>query len=139
MENASKALLIAGGILLMILVLSFATYFFRRMAEDSSEVYRNMEESEIAEFNQKFLIYNGRTNLNVHDVVTILNLAYDCNKKGDFPVIVNVLLNGNPVQDKANDESYIKNLILNNIERKNYRCTVEYGTNSKFVDNVKIE
>ena len=41
MENASKALLIAGGMLLLILVASFATLLFRRMGSQTSEFYKD--------------------------------------------------------------------------------------------------
>ena len=45
MENASKALLIAGGVLLLILVLSFATFLIVKIGAQTSEFYKEMDET----------------------------------------------------------------------------------------------
>ena len=60
MENASKALIMAGGVLLAMLLLSLGTYLFKNMGVSSSNVYSKLEESDITEFNQQFLNYDDR-------------------------------------------------------------------------------
>ena len=42
MENASKALLIAGGVLIAILLLTLFSYLFRQMASSTSNIYENL-------------------------------------------------------------------------------------------------
>ena len=88
MENASKALLIAGGVLIAILVMTLGIYFSRMIADHSARVYAQLEESRRTEFNQKFLNYDinhrkedGSSNidLTIQDVVTIANLAQSSN------------------------------------------------------------
>ena len=80
MENASKALLIAAGVLLMILVFSFATLLFRRMGSQSSEFYKDMSDTEIYEFNQQFFNYE-RDDLKIQDAVdSAFDIFRRCNK-----------------------------------------------------------
>lgn len=107
MENASKALLIAGGVLIAILVMTVGVYFSRMIADHSARVYAQLEESRRTEFNQKFLNYDvnhrkkdGSSNidLTIQDVVTIANLAQNSNK-------YNQLENVTPPADPTNDKS----------------------------------
>lgn len=92
MENASKALLIAGAVLLMILLFSLMFYIFSQMAENATSIYSDLEESDITEFNQQFLNYEG-AKLNIQDVVTIINIAKNQNENGTLPVTVSVTIN----------------------------------------------
>ena len=96
MENASKALLIAGGMLLLILVASFATLLFRRMGSQTSEFYKDMSDTEIYEFNQQFFNYENKE-LRIQDVVSIINLAKDANDRERAPVTLEVNFLGNKV------------------------------------------
>lgn len=161
MENASKALLIAGAMLLFILVLTFSVYLVRRIGGQTSELYGDMEQSKIDEFNQKFLIYNGRGTqtdsegnwvnpLTVQDVVSIINLAKDNNEHARFPIVIKVKLDkaiivgnekkDNEENDKDISNNEIKKMLSNrdNIDAK-YSCIVEYGENKNLVENVTIE
>ena len=60
MENASKALLIAAGVLIAILILTLFSYLMRQMGSSTSGIYSKLSQREITEFNQKFLNYEGR-------------------------------------------------------------------------------
>lgn len=91
MENASKALLIAGGFLLMILLLSLMTFVFSNMAQKSSNIYDRFSESDITEFNQKFLQFEDRK-LGIQEVVTIINTAKEQNENPKVPTSVNVMI-----------------------------------------------
>lgn len=58
MENASKALIIAGSILVTILVISLGIMIFRNMS-DTVENNANLTEQEISAFNNQILPYVG--------------------------------------------------------------------------------
>ena len=58
MENASKALLIAGSVLIAILLLTLFSYLFTKMSEDSSRIVDAIEQNNKLEFNQQFLTYD---------------------------------------------------------------------------------
>ena len=149
MENASKALLIAGAMLLLILVLTFSVYLVRLIGGQTSELYSDMEQSKIDEFNQKFFNYDGRGTkkdsegkwinpLTIQDVVSIINLAKDNNQNSKFPTSVKVKVDGNERQDSTNAQ--IKEMLANpnNIDAE-YSCKVEYGENKNLVENITIE
>ena len=57
MENASKALIIAGAILLSILIISLGIIVFRQASGAAEST--SMDEFEIATFNEKFTQYQG--------------------------------------------------------------------------------
>ena len=57
MENASKALIIAGAILLAILLISLGIMIFNQAQDTVSN--SGMSEAEITAFNNKFLKYEG--------------------------------------------------------------------------------
>ncbi len=58
MENASKALIIAGAILLAILLISLGIMIFNQASNTVSN--SGMTEAEVTSFNNKFLKYEGR-------------------------------------------------------------------------------
>lgn len=79
MENAAKALLIAGSVLLAVLIISFGLYIFNRFSTSTGKIVSEIEKNKIVQFNTQFYKYEG-TELNAHDVVSIANLAKENNK-----------------------------------------------------------
>ena len=136
MENASKALLIAGSMLLLILVFSFATLLFRRMGAQSAEFYNDMSETEIYEFNQQFFNYESK-DLRIQDVVSIINLARDANTREIVPVTLEVNFLGNKLDLNSYDTKDILINEINDIETR-YKCTVDYAPNSNYVGIITI-
>ena len=55
MENASKALLIGGGVLIALLILSIGVYLFVEFRNLGTSYEKNIETSEIQKFNTNFL------------------------------------------------------------------------------------
>ena len=93
MENASKALLIAAGVLIGILLLTLFAYVYTKLRTDTSEIYSALNRPEISKFNQKFLNYEGRQDMTIQDVVTIVNLAKDNNEVQRRQTIIQVVVN----------------------------------------------
>ena len=60
MENASKALIIAGSILVAIMIISLGILIFNNMGGAAKEA-ANMDEQEIANFNSKITPYIGKS------------------------------------------------------------------------------
>ena len=81
MENANKALIIAGGTILGIMILSLLVYLFRAGGKvsqsiDDKQIYHNTQL-----FNQQFENFAGEDKENnISDVITLINLAVDANK-----------------------------------------------------------
>ena len=81
MENASKALIIAGGVLIGVLILSLMVYLFLSFGANSKEIYDRIEDNQLLQFNANFNVYEGRNNLTIHQVVSVASLAKENNEK----------------------------------------------------------
>lgn len=81
MENATKALLMAAGILVGIMILSLAVYLFTDFGTTSAEINKKNAEQQIVEFNTQYSTYLNRDNLTIYDVVTVANMANENNQK----------------------------------------------------------
>ena len=57
MENASKALLIAGGVLLAIMVASLLILTFTKISDYQSSAQTLQKDSQLAQFNEQFTQY----------------------------------------------------------------------------------
>ena len=92
MENASRALLIAAGVLVGVLLLSLAVYLFTIFGNFGSEMSIQMNQENISEFNSQFTKYESHQDENgdwqnlcrAQDVVTIANLAKENNGQYDY-------------------------------------------------------
>ncbi len=78
MENATKALLIAGGVLIAILIITL----FRSVLQSTNKVSKQyngaISSEQITTFNSNFTKYLGK-DLTIHDVITICNFAQQNN------------------------------------------------------------
>ncbi|MBO6244393.1 MAG: hypothetical protein J6O41_07550, partial [Clostridia bacterium] len=80
MENATNALLMAGGILIGILILSLAVYLYMSFGAEARENYALIEQQQIVKFNTQFTKYAGSENLTIYDVVATISTAYENNE-----------------------------------------------------------
>lgn len=84
MENASKALLMAAGVLIGLLVISLAVYLFVSFGTTSADVHKQMEQQQIEQFNSQFTSYVGKEGITIYDVVTVANLATENNRYYEY-------------------------------------------------------
>lgn len=80
MENASNALIIAGGVLIGVLIISLAVYLFVDFGTTSAEINKQTEEQQLVQFNTKFTSYENKEGLTIYDVVTVAGYAKENNK-----------------------------------------------------------
>lgn len=126
MENASKALLMAGGLLISIMVVTFMVVVLRKAGSMSAEYDVQMSENELASFNSQFELYAKEDN-NFLDIITVSNMAYDVNQKNGYDA-----QNGVTVKveiDKGNQKGTYKILIDSTLE-KYYFFNVKNGGNT---------
>lgn len=125
MENASKALIIAGEMLLGIMVLSLLVYFFSRAANFSHTYQSIKDDEEIAQFNSNFEKYmKTGVSYNIRDIVTVINFARNYNSKQNLPadyikVCINSIDYANIDDTSKTDEEIIKLLSDYSEETKN--------------------
>ena len=79
MENASKALIIAGEVLIAVLVLSLMASIFLAFGNFSTNMHAKMSRVEIQQFNSHFYAFEGRENITAQEIVTIINFAKKAN------------------------------------------------------------
>lgn len=80
MENASKALIIAGGILIAILIISLLVMFYGNIKNLMTANYSSDETEQVTEFNKQYDVYY-RDNLYGSDILSLANKVNDYNKR----------------------------------------------------------
>lgn len=75
MENATKALLIAGTVLLAIIMVSIAVFLYSSYSKHANQYSDIISATELQKFNSKFEAYLGRENIKPQEIVTVVNLA----------------------------------------------------------------
>jgi len=88
MENASKALLIAGSILIAIILIAIAVRIIQANKPQIQSVEDNMSATEKATFNSKFIKYYGN-NKTKGTVLALINEAIASNANSDKQVTIN--------------------------------------------------
>ncbi len=83
MENASKALIIAGTTMIGVLILTSMIYLFRAAAKTNEDYEERQLQQQLQLFNSKFEYYNRDYNT-IIDMVSLINLAYDTNKENEY-------------------------------------------------------
>lgn len=125
MENASKALLMAGGVLIGLLIISLGVYLFTNFGGTAGQIQANIDENQLAQFNSQFTSYVGRDNVTIHDVVSMAKLATQNNQSYQLPFqtangnnnYITVLRNGVAIELGYNG-SYTATQRANEIEQK---------------------
>ena len=81
MENASKALIMAGGILIAILVIGALMLMFNQIGSYEKAQTSNVKNSQLAQFNIDFERYTDDNGITGADLVSLANKIIDYNKK----------------------------------------------------------
>lgn len=123
MENASKALLMAGGVLIAILILTLIIYMGTTIRGLAKSQDNKALAEQTAEFNAQYEAYN-KTVMYGTDVITVVNKAIDYNSRtdvdGQYKVNIKVL-------DKDNQEISVR--YDSEFKTSIFRCTnVEYNS-----------
>lgn len=99
MENATKALFIASGVMIGIMILSLGVYLYTNLGSYAEEVQQQMEINANNKFNTQYLKYINMTEdstgtytldskkykmdfkISIQDIITVVNLAYENNRE----------------------------------------------------------
>ena len=85
MENASKALIMAGGILIAIMTIGALMFMFDNISEVEKQKNQNAEIDEILEFNRQFEAFD-MVGLRGTDILTVMNKMVNYNGSNDVQV-----------------------------------------------------
>ena len=83
MENAAKALMMAGGILLAILILSLIIYVSTTSTRITEAQESKIATQQTSEFNKQYEAYN-KSRMYGTDIISIVNKAIDYNRRLDI-------------------------------------------------------
>ena len=125
MENASKALIIAGAILLSILLISLGIMIFNQASNTVTN--SGMTEAEITAINNRFTKYEGTQTGTMVKAMIQEVLAYNSSldmSHGDNRIFVNA-----SAEPKTKD-------IINNTK---YNVTIEYSTTTGLVYKIQYQ
>lgn len=120
MENATKALLIAGGVLIAIIIISVLVMTLQKTGNVSKTYDTTVSQEEITKFNVNFTKFVGINNkFTIHEAITITNFA---KKNG-------VTVNGpKTTNDINNDEA----------KEKKYTLTVNSYDDNGYINSITI-
>ena len=138
MENATKALIIAGGMLIAMLIVGLLVFGYTQLRQYQQTAYDEESTRQLADFNERFEAYN-RTTVRGYQMISLANLVYDTNSRytetdGYNPVTITV--DGLSSEDATDEDlvTYIQTYYDSmNSDQKNalkqlvFECTdVEY-------------
>lgn len=113
MENASKALLLAGGVLIGLIVMSIGVYVFSIYSNNSENFDKNREAAEIKNFNANFTKFEGREDITIQEIVTLTKFAKQYEQENNIHIVINLAPLGD-INKPDNSEEYFIDLIKNN-------------------------
>lgn len=130
MENATKALLIAAGVLIGVMILSLGIALFAELEAYVESSHDRMEANEKNAFNTQFTKYLNNEELKIQDVITAANLAFENNTYYDATytdedgstMYVTVNLDNESIERDIQDKS--ARLLNDNIKNK-YTCDIK--------------
>lgn len=147
MENAVKALYMAAGVLIGIMILSLAVVLFSSLQGYIEETNKQIMFNEVTRFNAKYTKYVG-TELTIQDIITVAGEAYENNKSFNIDptkwdessnsLYIAIYLENdnkridNQMGEKNNmdGENNMAELLKNNSEKKYKSGEVKYSENT---------
>ena len=101
MENASKALIMAGGILIGLLIISLAVYLFVDFGKTAADINDQNAAQQVTEFNSRFTKYEsykddeGNWKTTIYDIISLAGYAKEnneyYNESADEQISVNIV------------------------------------------------
>lgn len=159
MENASKALIIAGAIILSVLLIVLGMYFYNQSSATKESAGSKMSELEMQQFNSEFENYVG-SGKTYNQVISMLNMINSKNAQNaeDVTKLVEVVTGKAAVDVKNGSSKTVLNGQSTNTDRdydtiqktitsaksypkqgKKYKISVGYDTTTGIVYQVGIQ
>ena len=112
MENASKALLIAGAVLLAMIVISAIMIVQGEMGEEIKRQDESLEAKQLAEFNMKYKSYEK--DVRGIDLRSLMNTADDDNSKDSRQITIEFIVNKD--LDGKNQAGKVGDIVANLVD-----------------------
>ena len=89
MENASKALVMAGGILIALLIIGALLLMLNQIGDYEKAQTSDVKEMQLAQFNSDFERYVDDKGITGVDIISLINKVIDYNKKANKGGVTN--------------------------------------------------
>ena len=130
MENASKALMMAAGVLIGLLILSLAVFLFTNFGAASAEAHRKNEENQINQFNAQFTVYEG-TGKRSANLSSMINKVTMSNGGSENKVLIEF-------DGKLYEEAEINNIVDLLSATDTYEVKCEYDSATNLVNKIVV-
>lgn len=141
MENATKALLIAGGVLLGIIIISLGVYFFQSSGALSKSYDEKLKQDSINVYNNKLLTY--AKDINAQNMVSLLNMVKENNEKnsGISEMQIKLLINNVEVDMGVATEKWKINIMQleDSTEEPSYKFVAVKYSNSGYINRLEYK
>ena len=141
MENASKALLMAAGVLIGILILSFMVYLFASFTSTALQIERENNQKEITQFNANFTKYENKKDISIYSVLKLKNFVREVNENRNDDNKIQIYLESTEISgwNDTNDIQRVKT-DLNAKDPSTGKPKVQYYkvTNIDYDENGKV-
>jgi len=133
MENASKALLLAGGILVSIIILSITVHLFQTYNKVGETYEKSLSVTEIEKHNNNFVKFIGRENITIQEIISVVNFTKQYKQQTEIDIKVYIGTN-DLEDDNAIDliENYSYVTQSGNTSIKYFKCeanNIQYNEN----------
>ncbi len=137
MENASKAIIIAGAVIIVLLIISLAVYFYSQSTGVVDIFGKKISATEIKNHNNSFLVYDGEV-LGVEVVNSCIKIK-EYNVNARLPIKVTVYPEKGKSYTFSYDDIEQYQNVLNEVNRTRvYKGTVAYS-NEGIIDTITFE
>lgn len=141
MDNAPKALLMAGGILFTLIVISIFIMSYNKITEMSQQKQDALNVKEIVKFNEPFISYQKKEMYGA-DIISILHLAISNNERYNVNTVgeeyyVGIVVESYVSMSEDDGMNKAKNFCENNKGKESFKkiafeCSgVEYDSNGR--------
>ncbi len=138
MENASKALLMAGSILIALLIIASAVYLIDKAKQPSDAYYKRISAQEVEKYNteitKNFTIISGENYVTAQGIVTLQNLL----KTSRYVKTTSMT----SLLSWGNSQEILKGHSIVTIEGKNYliyyKVTTQINSDDGKIDSINI-
>lgn len=137
MENASKALIMAGGVLIALMILGALILMFNNLSNYQGTDIQNTREAQILEFNNQYETYN-RDDVRGSDVYSLLNKVVDYNERKSSAGVEGVDIQFEPMEVKI-DLGDLNNYQYDNVKRLFKTGTYTISTNENTFENAILD
>ena len=144
MENASKALIMAAGVLVAIMVISIGTYIFSTFSEFAKNREEEIFSHQRTEFNSQFTQYEA-ISCTIYDIISLANYAKNYNEKLDPADVgnlgISVMIEGNHIEQldtNAKNQLITADIVSNPIPT--YRVeNITYNSVTGLVESIRFK